>query len=123
CAVYGRGSVGQIAVACNSSRTVDELFRELRQRERSVCATHNSMDHGVVGNINCDFLDGQFKVLVINVDILQVVHVINFELPESSSGYLSSVGIKSGLGSCIVINLVTSRDDHFLKYMNSKRSS
>lgn len=85
-------------IFCRTKRDVDELHRVLSTRGLSVKAIHGDMSQ-VVRNLAVKALkDGQARIIIATdvaargIDIPNVTHVINFNVPENRERYVHRIG-------------------------------
>ena len=85
-------------VFCNRKRDIGILFRSLERHGHSVGALHGDLDQSVrMATLNA-FRDGQVKVLVASdvaargLDIPNVSHVFNYDVPTHAEDYVHRIG-------------------------------
>ena len=89
---------GQTLVFCNMKVTVDRLVRRLRDRGIPVEAIHGDLPQGKRDRVMNDFRRGDVQMLVATnvasrgLDIPDVAHVVNFDLPDSPDEYTHRIG-------------------------------
>ena len=82
----------------------DELYRKLRDRGMDVRALHGDMTQGARDGVMISFKDGRLPLLVATdvaargLDISDVSHVINFDVPTSPDVYVHRIGRTARVG-------------------------
>lgn len=77
---------------------VDRLVAALKRRGLTVAAIHGDMSQKVREQVLKDFRDGSLKFLVATdvaargLDVPEVSHVFNFDIPEDSDAYVHRIG-------------------------------
>ncbi|MFZ2099848.1 MAG: DEAD/DEAH box helicase, partial [Oricola sp.] len=85
-------------IFCNRKRDVAELFRSLDRHGFSVGALHGDMDQRSRTNMLAGFKDNQIQLLVASdvaargLDIPDVSHVFNFDVPIHAEDYVHRIG-------------------------------
>ena len=85
-------------VFCNRKRDVDLLFRSLKRHGLSVAALHGDMDQASRTETLGAFKDGKVTLLVASdvaargLDIADLSHVFNFDVPIHSEDYVHRIG-------------------------------
>ena len=109
-------------IFCNRKRDVSDLFRSLERHEFSVGALHGDMDQRSRMAMLQNFKDGNIQLLVASdvaargLDIPDVSHVINFDVPIHSEDYVHRIGRTGRAGkSGSSFTLVTKREAKFVE--------
>jgi ATP-dependent RNA helicase DeaD len=82
----------------------EELYRKLRDRGMDVRALHGDMTQGARDGVMISFKDGRLPLLVATdvaargLDISDVSHVINFDVPTSPDVYVHRIGRTARVG-------------------------
>jgi len=104
-------------IFCNRKKDVAELFRSLDRHGFSVGALHGDMDQRSRMTMLSNFKDGNIKLLVASdvaargLDIPDVSHVFNFDVPIHSEDYVHRIGRTGRAGrSGASFTIVTRRD-------------
>ncbi|MHA7772712.1 DEAD/DEAH box helicase [Roseibium sp. M-1] len=104
-------------VFCNRKRDVTTLFRSLERHEYNVGALHGDMDQRTRMTMLDNFRKGNIKLLVASdvaargLDIPEVSHVFNFDVPINAEDYVHRIGRTGRAGrSGTAYTLVTGED-------------
>ncbi|MCZ4092776.1 DEAD/DEAH box helicase [Sinorhizobium psoraleae] len=107
-------------IFCNRKKDVADLFRSLDRHGFSVGALHGDMDQRSRMAMLANFKDGNIKLLVASdvaargLDIPDVSHVFNFDVPIHAEDYVHRIGRTGRAGrSGASFTLVTKRDIKF----------
>lgn len=107
-------------IFCNRKKDVADLFRSLDRHGFSVGALHGDMDQRSRMTMLANFKDGNIKLLVASdvaargLDIPDVSHVFNFDVPIHAEDYVHRIGRTGRAGrSGAAFTLVTKRDTKF----------
>jgi ATP-dependent RNA helicase DeaD len=82
----------------------EDLYRKLRDRRMDVRALHGDMTQGARDGVMISFKDGRLPLLVATdvaargLDISDVSHVINFDVPTSPDVYVHRIGRTARVG-------------------------
>lgn len=85
-------------IFCNRKRDISELFRSLEKHGFSVGALHGDMDQRSRMTMLANFKDGKLSLLVASdvaargLDIPDVSHVFNYDVPTHSEDYVHRIG-------------------------------
>ncbi|WP_118132571.1 DEAD/DEAH box helicase [Oceanicella sp. SM1341] len=85
-------------IFCNRKRDVDVLFKSLQKHGFNVGALHGDLDQAVRMRVLSGFRDGSIRFLVASdvaargLDIPNVSHVFNFDVPIHSEDYVHRIG-------------------------------
>jgi len=104
-------------IFCNRKKDVADLFRSLERHGFSVGALHGDMDQRSRTNMLAGFKDNQITLLVASdvaargLDIPDVSHVFNFDVPIHAEDYVHRIGRTGRAGrSGAAFTLVTKSD-------------
>lgn len=104
-------------IFCNRKKDVSELFRSLDRHGFSVGALHGDMDQRSRMTMLQNFKDGNLQLLVASdvaargLDIPDVSHVFNFDVPIHSEDYVHRIGRTGRAGrSGAAFTIVTRHD-------------
>jgi len=118
-------------IFCNRKKDVADLFRSLERHGFSVGALHGDMDQRSRTTMLAAFKDGQVQLLVASdvaargLDIPDVGHVFNFDVPIHAEDYVHRIGRTGRAGrSGAAFTLISKRDTKFIdaieKLINQK---
>lgn len=91
-------------VFCRTKRGVDKLNMRLSKKTSMVRCIHGDLNQGARNKALSDFKKGLFRVLIATdvvgrgIDISDVSHIINFDIPEYSDDYVHRVGRTGRMG-------------------------
>ncbi len=91
-------------IFCRTQIAVDRLMRILQRDGLQVEAIHGSMGQGQRERVIADFRSGKVTLLVATnlaargLDIPEVSHVINYDIPEESESYVHRIGRTARMG-------------------------
>jgi len=113
-------------VFCNRKRDVSTLFRSLERHEYNVGALHGDMDQRTRMMMLDNFRKGNIKLLVASdvaargLDIPEVSHVFNYDVPSNAEDYVHRIGRTGRAGrSGSAYTLVTGEDRKYLEAIES----
>ncbi|MEJ5019233.1 DEAD/DEAH box helicase [Ochrobactrum vermis] len=108
-------------IFCNRKKDVSELFRSLTRHEFNAGALHGDMDQRARMAMLANFKDGKLQLLVASdvaargLDIPDVSHVFNFDVPIHSEDYVHRIGRTGRAGrSGKAFTIVTPSDTKYL---------
>ncbi|TXH85279.1 MAG: DEAD/DEAH box helicase, partial [Rhizobium sp.] len=108
-------------IFCNRKKDVADLFRSLERHGFSVGALHGDMDQRSRTTMLQNFRDGQIQLLVASdvaargLDLPDVGHVFNFDVPIHSEDYVHRIGRTGRAGrSGAAFTIVTKRDTKYV---------
>ncbi|MHA7968884.1 DEAD/DEAH box helicase [Rhizobium sp. CAU 1783] len=108
-------------IFCNRKKDVADLFRSLERHGFSVGALHGDMDQRSRTNMLAGFKDNQITLLVASdvaargLDIPDVSHVFNFDIPIHAEDYVHRIGRTGRAGrSGAAFTLVSRADTKYL---------
>jgi superfamily II DNA/RNA helicase len=96
--VSEQSDIKNAIIFCNRKVDVSELFRSLTRHEFSCGALHGDMDQRSRMTMLSNFRDGKLQLLVASdvaargLDIPDVSHVFNFDVPIHSEDYVHRIG-------------------------------
>lgn len=91
-------SIESVLVFTRTKTGADKVVEKLERCEISCAAIHGNKSQGAREKALASFREGQIRVLVATdiaargIDIPQVSHVINFDLPEDPENYVHRIG-------------------------------
>jgi superfamily II DNA/RNA helicase len=89
---------GRTLVFCNTRRGVDRLADQLQHDGVQVGALHGDMDQRRRDRVVEDFRKGQLDILIATnvaargIDIPEITHVVNFDVPQNAEEYIHRTG-------------------------------
>ena len=89
---------GRTLVFCKMKRSVDRLERDLAQQGVRVGALHGDMDQRQRDRVVVDFRAGRLDILIATnvaargLDIPEITHVVNFDVPQNAEEYVHRIG-------------------------------
>ncbi|MBA2446407.1 MAG: DEAD/DEAH box helicase [Chloroflexi bacterium] len=108
-------------IFCRTQVAVDRVTRFLRARKFDVEAIHGSMSQQHRERVMADFRRGELPLLVATnvaargLDINEVSHVINYDIPEESESYIHRIGRTARMGrDGVAITFVAEWDEDAL---------
>lgn len=108
-------------VFCRTQIAVDRLTRILRRDGIAVEAIHGSLGQGQRERVLADFRRGAVTLLIATnlaargLDIPEVSHVINYDIPEESESYVHRIGRTARMGrEGVAITFVAEWDEKSL---------
>ncbi len=90
--------VDSMIIFCRMKVGADRITRWLKERDYSVAAMHSNLPQKVRTRALDDFKNGKIKILVATdiasrgLDIANVTHVINYDVPEHAEDYVHRIG-------------------------------
>ena len=122
--------INQAIIYCNTVKEVEELTKELQEKEFTVSSMHGEMDQLSRNLIMREFRTGTTRILISTdllargIDVQQVSVVINYDLPKTKESYIHRIGRSGRFGrKGTAINFVTPRDAEFLKEVQTHYST
>lgn len=108
-------------VFCNTKKMVDELYENLSTWIKSCRKIHGGMDQEDRSKVMNDYRKGKFRHLIATdvaargIDIDNITHVINYDIPEDKEDYVHRIG-RTGRAnkSGRAITFVTEKEKNFL---------
>ncbi len=109
-----------------TKRRVDELFEALSKRGYSAEALHGDLTQSKRDLVMRRFKEGTIEVLVATdvaargLDISDVTHIYNFDIPQDAEGYVHRIGRTGRAGKTgTAITFVTPREMHHLRVIEN----
>jgi ATP-dependent RNA helicase RhlE len=96
--MIGTGNWRQVLVFTRTKHLANRLSKQLQQDGLSAAAIHGNKSQGARTRALADFKKGEIRVLVATdiaargLDIEQLPHVVNFELPNVPEDYVHRIG-------------------------------
>lgn len=114
-----------VMVFCNTKRNTDKVAKNLRFADIDAMAIHGGLPQGKRNNVMEKFHTGKACILVCTdvaargLDIQDVSHVYNYDIPRESKQYIHRIGRTARAGAeGKAINILSSKDyDNFSQVM------
>ncbi|MFM5030428.1 DEAD/DEAH box helicase [Aeromonas rivipollensis] len=96
--MIGRGNWQRVLVFVRTKQIADRLAQQMQKDGLNTVAIHGDKSQGARNRALADFREGKVRVLVATdiaargLDIDQLPHVINFELPQMAEDYIHRIG-------------------------------
>jgi ATP-dependent RNA helicase DeaD len=103
--VFDREEPRQCIIFCERKRWVEDLYRLLRTKRPRVAAMHGDLPQPMRNRIMQGFREGKIVYLVATdvvgrgIDVRNISHVINYDIPEDSENYVHRIGRTGRLGA------------------------
>ena len=111
-----------VIIFCNTKRSVDELTEHLKNRSYKAEAMHGDIKQVLRMRTLSRFKDGSIDFLVATdvaargIDVENISHVINYDLPQDTESYVHRIGRTGRAGrDGVALTLVTPREYMELK--------
>jgi ATP-dependent RNA helicase RhlE len=97
-ALIERMEIDSLIIFCRMKVGADRIARWLKEREYSVCAMHSDLQQKDRTKALTSFKEGKIRILVATdiasrgLDIANVTHVINYDIPEHPEDYVHRIG-------------------------------
>jgi ATP-dependent RNA helicase DeaD len=95
----------QCIIFCERKRWADELYRELRRHCQRTATMHGDLEQPDRERIMQGFRDGKIVYLVATdvvgrgIDVTNISHIINYDLPEDPENYVHRIGRTGRMGA------------------------
>jgi ATP-dependent RNA helicase DeaD len=103
--VCARERPRQCIIFCERKRWVEDLYRMLRKKVQRVAAMHGDLPQPMRNRIMHGFREGKITYLVATdvvgrgIDVRNISHVINYDIPEDPENYVHRIGRTGRIGS------------------------
>jgi ATP-dependent RNA helicase DeaD len=103
--VLEREAPRQCIIFCERKRWADELYRDLRHEKKKVAAMHGDLPQEKRNLIMKKFREGTIACLVATdvvgrgIDVTNISHIINYDLPEDPENYVHRIGRTGRMGA------------------------
>jgi ATP-dependent RNA helicase DeaD len=103
--VFEREQPRQCIIFCERKRWVEDVYRMLRQHLPRVAAMHGDLPQSMRNRIMQGFRDGKIVYLVATdvvgrgIDVRNISHVINYDIPLDPENYVHRIGRTGRLGA------------------------
>lgn len=112
--VIEREQPRQCIIFTQRKRSADRLFRLLRQQHKRVSTMHGDLPQPIRERIMQAFREGKIVFLVATdvvgrgIDVTNISHIINYDLPEDPENYVHRIGRTGRMGADgVAISFVT----------------
>ena len=121
-ALLTKTEIGSAIVFCRTREGADQIVRRLKDAELSATVLHGDRSQGQRKAALTGFKDGYYKILVATdlaargLDLADVSHVINFDIPMTPDDYVHRVG-RTGRSAAVgdAFTLFTPRETNSVK--------
>jgi ATP-dependent RNA helicase DeaD len=103
--VFDRQEPRQCIIFCERKRWVEDLYRMLRLKRPRVAMMHGDLPQPLRNRIMQGFRDGKIVYLVATdvvgrgIDVKNISHVVNYDLPEDPENYVHRIGRTGRIGA------------------------
>jgi len=103
--VIARENPRQCIIFCERKRWADELYQKLREEHQRVATMHGDLEQTQRNRIMQDFRDAKIVLLVATdvvgrgIDVTNISHIINYDLPEDPENYVHRIGRTGRMGA------------------------
>lgn len=113
-------------IFCNTRDEVDLVYRELKRNKYSVDKIHGGMEQKKRSEVMEAFKLGEFRYLVATdvaargIDVEDITHVINYDLPPEEEPYIHRIGRTGRKGKKgIAISLHDNYEEKYIRYIEN----
>ncbi len=103
--VIEREQMRQCIIFCQRKRWAEDLYRQLRTEVRGAAMMHGDLPQPMRERIMKAFRDAKLKYLVATdvvgrgIDVTNISHIINFDIPEDPENYVHRIGRTGRMGA------------------------
>ncbi|MFO0929607.1 MAG: DEAD/DEAH box helicase [Gemmataceae bacterium] len=103
--VLDQGEPRQVIIFCERKRWVEDVYHQLRLVRPRVACMHGDLPQSMRNRIMQGFRDGKIKYLVATdvvgrgIDVRNISHVINYDIPEDPENYVHRIGRTGRIGA------------------------
>jgi ATP-dependent RNA helicase DeaD len=103
--LFEREEPRQCIIFCERKRWVEDLYRQLRLARKRVAMMHGDLPQNLRNRIMQGFRDGKIVYLVATdvvgrgIDVRNISHVINYDVPEDPENYVHRIGRTGRIGA------------------------
>jgi ATP-dependent RNA helicase DeaD len=103
--ILERDEPRQCIVFCERKRWAEDVYRMLRQHRKRVACMHGDLPQSLRNRIMKGFRDAKIVCLVATdvvgrgIDVRNISHVINYDLPEDPENYVHRIGRTGRIGA------------------------
>jgi ATP-dependent RNA helicase DeaD len=124
--VIAREQPRQCIIFCQRKRWADDLYQMLRKTHRGSAVMHGDLQQSDRDRIMQGFRDGKIVYLVATdvvgrgIDVTNISHIINYDLPEDPENYVHRIGRTGRMGADgVAIAFVTPEQGELLTDIES----
>ncbi|MDD4600792.1 MAG: DEAD/DEAH box helicase [Negativicutes bacterium] len=98
CSVLDVETTGKLIIFCRTKKGVDELVASLHARGYMADGLHGDLSQSQRDRVMKKFRDGKLEILVATdvaargLDIEDITHVVNYDIPQDSESYVHRIG-------------------------------
>jgi len=98
CRVLDAETMGRLIIFCRTKKGVDELVSSLQARGYMADGLHGDLSQVQRDRVMKKFRDGKLEILIATdvaargLDIEQVTHVVNYDIPQDPEAYVHRIG-------------------------------
>ena len=115
------GELKNAIIFCNRKTDVDILYKSMAKHGFDCAAIHGDLDQSVRSKTMSEFKDGSIRFLIASdvagrgLDIPDVSHVFNFDVPHNAEDYVHRIGRTGRAGRTgIAITISVPKDDRYI---------
>src|SRR5207249_2551938 len=103
--VLEREQPRQCIIFCDRKRWADEVYHDLRHEHKKVAAMHGDLPQPKRDRIMSDFREAKITLLVATdvvgrgIDVTNISHIINYDLPHDPENYVHRIGRTGRMGA------------------------
>ena len=103
--VLEREQPRQCIIFCERKRWADEVYRDLRRHHKKAATMHGDLEQPERERIMQAFREGKVRYLVATdvvgrgIDVTNISHIINYDLPEDPENYVHRIGRTGRMGA------------------------
>lgn len=122
CRVLDVETTGKIIIFCRTKRGVDDLVASLQGRGYMADGLHGDLSQAQRDRVMKKFRDGKLEILIATdvaargLDIDDITHVINYDIPQDNESYVHRIGRTGRAGRTgVAITFINPREYRQLK--------
>jgi ATP-dependent RNA helicase DeaD len=95
----------QCIIFCQTKRGADKLFQRLREAHQRVAAIHGDLPQARRDRVMEGFRHDRYRLLVATdvvargIDVTNISHIVNYDLPEDPESYVHRIGRTGRMGA------------------------